>query len=202
MRQYDLLDKFVIQYAGNIGLTQSFDTILEVATRLCDEPAIRFLIVGDGARRVYVSDQIAQRNLANIILLPYQPRSEVPFIYAAADISLVPLMAGIAHTTIPSKIYTIMASGRPVLASVDTDSELAWIIDQARCGLAVPPSDADALEKGIQCAFHAQTEFKAYGENGRLYVEAHFSRKAVADQYHTLIQQLVDQRNPERSPKL
>jgi glycosyltransferase involved in cell wall biosynthesis len=172
---------------------------MEVAMRLRDEPAIQFLIVGDGARRAYVSEQIAQRNLTNITLLPYQPRSEVPFIYAAADISLVPLMAGTARTTIPSKIYTIMASGRPVLASVDTDSELVWIIKQGCCGLAIPPDDADALEKGIRHAFNAQAEFKVYGENGRRYVEAHFSRRAVTEQYHTLIQQLVNQQNPRHS---
>jgi colanic acid biosynthesis glycosyl transferase WcaI len=201
-RQYDLVGKFVVQYAGNIGLTQSFDTLMEVAARLRDEPAVQFLIVGDGARRVYVAEQIAQRSLTNITLLPYQPRSEVPFIYAAADIGLVPLMAGAARTTIPSKIYTIMASGRPVLASVDTDSELVWIIEQARCGLAVPPDDAAALEQGIRHAYHAQAEFRAYGENGRRYVEAHFSRPAVTDQYHRLIQQLVSQRSPGAAPIL
>ena len=191
-RQYKLLDKYVILYAGNIGLAQSFDTIIEVAARLRDEPAIQFLIVGDGARRVDVSEQITQRNLANITLLPYQPRSEVPYIYSVADISLVPLMTGTARTTIPSKIYTIMASGRPVLASVDADSEIVSLIEQAQCGIAVPPDDTDALEKGIRNAFHSKEEFKIYGENGRRYVEAHFSRQAIAEQYHKLLQELVD----------
>ena len=113
VRQHDLLDKFVVQYAGNIGHTQSFDCILEVADRLRNECAIHFLIVGDGARRAYMAEQITERKLDNITLLPYLPRSEVPFIYAAADIGLVPLMTGTANTTIPSKFYTIMASGRP-----------------------------------------------------------------------------------------
>lgn len=190
-RQHDLLNKFVVQYAGNIGLTQSFDILLEVADRLSNEKNIQFLIVGDGARREYIADQITRRKLRNITLLPYQPRSEVPYIYAAADVSLVPLMAGTARTTIPSKIYTIMASGRPVLASVDTDSELVWIIENAKCGLAVPPDDADALESAIRRAFASQAEFKVFGENGRQYVEAHFSRQAVTEQYHLLIDNMV-----------
>jgi colanic acid biosynthesis glycosyl transferase WcaI len=191
-RRHGLVDKFVVQYAGNIGMTQSFDTIMEAAHRLSDEPAIQFLIVGDGARRVYVAEQISRQNLANITLLPYQPRSEVPFIYAAADISLVPLMAGTARTTIPSKIYTIMASGRPVLASVDADSEIVWIIEQAQCGIVVPPDDVDALEQAIRRAF-TQPDLETYGANGRLYVEDHFSRQAVTEQYHHLIQQLIEQ---------
>jgi colanic acid biosynthesis glycosyl transferase WcaI len=193
-RQHGLVDKFVVQYAGNIGMTQSFDTIMEAARCLADEPAIHFLIVGDGARRVYIAEQIARRNLTNITLLPYQPRSEVPFIYAAADISLVPLTAGTAHTTIPSKIYTIMASGRPVLASVDADSEIVWIVEQAECGIAIPPDDVDALEQAIRRAL-IQPDLETYGTNGRLYVEDHFSRQAVTEQYHHLIQQLIEQNN-------
>ncbi|MBC7811901.1 MAG: glycosyltransferase family 4 protein [Burkholderiales bacterium] len=186
-RQYNLFDKFVVQYAGNIGMTQSFDTIMEVAGRLQDEPDIHFLIVGDGARRQYVQEQIANLSLKNITLLPYQPRSEVPFIYAAADISLVPLMAGTAQTTIPSKIYTIMASGRPALVSVDVDSELVWIVEQANCGIAVPPDDADTMEAGIRRVFAEQEFFKACGINGRHYVEKHFSRRAVSEQFNNLI---------------
>jgi colanic acid biosynthesis glycosyl transferase WcaI len=190
-RQHGLLNKFVVQYAGNIGMTQSFDTLLEVAARLIDKPEVHFLIVGDGARRAYVAEQIEKRGLSNITLLPYQPRSQVPYIYAAADLSLVPLMAGTAKTTIPSKIFTIMASGRPVLVAVDTDSELVTIVEQAECGLAVLPDDADALEAGIRRAFHERKVFEHYGENGRRYVEAHYSRGAVSAQYHDMIQQLV-----------
>lgn len=191
LAEVGLSGKFVVQYAGNIGMTQSFDTILEVATRLCDESQIRFLIVGDGARRRYVEEQISKHGLQNIILLPYQPRSRVPYIYASADISLVPLMRGTAKTTVPSKIYTIMASGRPVLVSVDEDSELASLVKAAHCGLAVPPDSADAMEAGIRQAFLSPAKFMKFGENGRRYVEDHFSRQAVSAQYQDLFEELT-----------
>lgn len=191
--EHKLLNKFVIQYAGNIGMTQSFDTILEVACRLQDEAEIHFLIVGDGARRHYVEQQLQAGSFPNITLLPYQPRSHVPHVYASADLCLVPLMTGTAQTTVPSKIYTIMASGRPVLTAVDQDSELVTIVQTAKCGLAVPPDDADALEAGIRQIFAERVKFKEYGSNGRSYVEAHFSRDSVSAQYHRLIQQLVEQ---------
>lgn len=186
-RAYNLTDKFVIKYAGNIGMTQSFDTILATAQQLQDEPNIHFLIVGDGARRQYVEEQITRLELRNVTLLPYQPRSEVPFIYAAADISLVPLMKGTAHTTIPSKIYSIMASGRPVLVAVDEDSDIVRLVQQAQCGLAVPPDDADALEQAIRYAYTHQIKLKQMGLNGRQFVEAHFSRAATSIQYDKLL---------------
>ncbi len=189
--EHNLTEKFVVQYAGNIGMTQSFDIILEVAGRLRDEPQIHFLITGDGARRIYVEEQIRQRGLENITLLPYQPRSQVPNIYASADLSLVPLMRGTSQTTIPSKIFTIMASGRPVLVAVDEDSELATIVKTARCGLVIQPDDADTMEAAIRQVFSTPSEFKAYGENGRRFVEAHYSRDKVSQQYQNLIEHLT-----------
>jgi len=190
-RQLGLVDKYVILYAGNIGMTQSFDTITEVMQRLTDVPEIHFLIVGDGAKRSYVEAQIAEKRLTNVTLLPYQPRQVVPDIYATGDVSLVPLMAGTAKTTIPSKIYAIMASGRPALVSVDLDSELVTIVEGAQAGLAVPPDDAPALEAGIRQMYAQRDRYREYGLNGRRYIEQHFSRQAVNAQFDELMRQLT-----------
>ena len=185
--QYGLVDKYVILYAGNIGMTQSFDTITEVMQRLVDMTQIHFLIVGDGARRAYIEAQIAEKHLTNVTLLPYQPRHVVPDIYATGDVSLVPLIAGTAKTTIPSKIYTIMASGRPALVSVDLDSEIVAIVQDAQCGLAVPPDDVDALEAGIRHMFAQRDMYRDYGMNGRRVIEQRFSRQAVSIQWDQLL---------------
>ncbi len=190
-----LTQKYVILYAGNIGMTQSFDTLLEVAQRLQDEPAIRYLIVGDGVRRDYVAQQIQNLALQNVVLLPYQPRSRVPDIYATADLGLVPLMAGTSQTTLPSKLYTIMASGRPVLAAVDADSDIVQTVEAAQCGLSVPPDDPNALESGIGSAFKQQETFRAFGQNGRHYMETIFSRIVVSEEYHRLIEQVTKGKN-------
>ncbi|MHB8624649.1 MAG: glycosyltransferase family 4 protein [Aggregatilineales bacterium] len=189
-----LAERYVVLYAGNIGMTQSFDTLLEAAQCLQDIPDIRFLIVGDGVRRQYVAEQIKQRALANVVLLPYQPRSRVPDIYATADLGLVPLMTGTAQTTLPSKLYTIMASGRPVLVAVDAESDIVETVETAQCGLWVPPDNADALELGIRQAFGQQDAFRVFGENGRRHVDSHFSRAAVGEQYDLLIHQVAESR--------
>ncbi len=197
-RQLGLLDKYVVLYAGNIGMTQSFETILPVIERLADIPAIHFLLVGDGARRSYVDEQVTARQLRNVTLLPYQPHHVVPDIYATADLGLVPLMAGTAQTTIPSKIYTVLASGRPVLVSADLDSELASIVENAKCGLAVPPDDVDALERGVRQAYAHHEQFRVYGENGRRYVEQNFSRDAVNRKFHALLECLSKEQKQDR----
>ncbi len=193
-RELNLVGHFVVLYAGNIGMTQSFDTLLEVAQRLRDTPEIRLLLVGDGVRRDYIETQVSLRNLTNVVMLPYQPRSRVPEIYATADVCLVPLMAGTATTTVPSKLYTIMASGRPALVAADAESDLAHTVQAANCGWLIPPDDPEALENSIHEAFSQDGHLHELGENGRRYVEAHFSREVITDRYHNLIETLMSER--------
>lgn len=190
-KELGLDGKLVVLYAGNIGMTQSFDTILEVAKRMQHNADIAFLIVGDGARRSYLEDQVHQLQLPNVTLLPYQPRSRVPDIYATSDLCLVPLMAGTARTTLPSKLYTIMACGRPALVAVDEDSDIVHTVKNAQCGIAIKPDDPEALEHGIRQAFEHRETLRELGRNGREYAENHLSRSAVSEQYHKLIQQIV-----------
>lgn len=184
--------QFIVLYAGNIGLTQGFETILAAARHLAHLSNLRFLIVGDGAHRTWLEEQLARDKLSNVILLPYQPRSVVPQLYASSDICLVPLKRGTAQETFPSKIYTIMAAGRPAVASADLDSELSWVVEKSRCGWAAPPDDVHALVSAIEYAYYHREVLDEKGRNGRDYVLAHHSRQAVAMQYHRLIQQITN----------
>jgi colanic acid biosynthesis glycosyl transferase WcaI len=190
-KQHGLDDCFVVSYAGNIGLTQGFETLLAAARQLVHQPQIRFLIVGDGTRRAWLEAQLAAGDYPNITLLPYQSWSTVPQIYASSDICLVPLKRGTAQETFPSKIYTIMSAGRAVIAAVDLDSELAWVVEHAQCGWAIAPDDASALATSLAHAAQEQETLAAKGCRGRDYVVAHHSRQAVARQYSTLIESLT-----------
>jgi colanic acid biosynthesis glycosyl transferase WcaI len=190
-QQQHLLDKFVIQYAGNIGLTQDFETILAAATLLQDQPDIQFVLVGDGARREWLAGQLAQGLYPNVCLLPYLPRSVIPDLYATADVCLVPLKAGTASQTFPSKIYTIMAAGRAVIATAEPETELAWVVEQAKSGWVVTPGLAADLAAAVRQAYQQRATLNAYGSAGRAYVVAHHSRQAVAEQYAQLLQVLT-----------
>ncbi len=189
-----LADKFVVFYAGNIGLTQGIETVLEAARELSNIPEIQFLIVGDGTRRAWLEARLSEQSEPHITLLPFQPRSRVPELYAASDVCLVPLKKGTAIETFPSKIYTIMASGRPAIVSADRDSELAWVVSQADCGWAVPPDDPEAMASAIRFAFEHRQEARDKGMNGRAYVVSHHSRAIVAQLYHRLIQEITGPR--------
>jgi colanic acid biosynthesis glycosyl transferase WcaI len=190
-RRHGLQDRFVVLYAGNIGLTQGFETLLDAATALSDLDDVRLVIVGDGVLQAWLRSEIASRGLRNVMLLTYQPRSLVPQIYAASDLCLVPLKRGAAWGTFPSKIYTIMAAGRPALVVADSDSEAAWLVQNTGCGFLVPPEDPLALAGAIRNAYRDRASLSRLGESGRRYVVAHHSRAVVAQQYHHLIQQLV-----------
>lgn len=193
--RHELDNRFVVLYAGNIGLTQGFETIMDAARRLeIAVPEVCFVIVGDGTRRAWLEEQLSQRTTSNINLLPYQPRSSVPQIYATSDVCLVPLKRGTAQETFPSKIYSIMAAGRPVIASADPDSELTWVVERAECGWAVPPDDAEALATAIESAYQGRSDLVAMGLRGRDYVVANHSRQTVARQYDRLIKTVVKHR--------
>ncbi len=190
-QRHNLDNAFVVLYAGNIGLTQSFDTLIETARLLNGFSEIRFLIVGDGSRRAWLAEQLQTRQLSNVLLLPFQPRSQVPQVYAASNLCLVPLKADMAQSTVPSKVYTIMAAARPVLAAVDADSEIAWLVQETKCGVRIPPDDPQALVEAIMQFYREPDRGRVYGENGRRYVVEHYARDRIAMQYHQLITAVV-----------
>jgi colanic acid biosynthesis glycosyl transferase WcaI len=115
----------------------------------------------------------------------------MPDLYGTCDLCLVPLKRGTAQDTFPSKIYTIMAAAKPVVASADPDSELAWVVEEAGCGWAVPPDDATALATAIETAYQQRDSLPDKGEAGRQYVHAHHSSCAVAQKYDDLIGTLI-----------
>ena len=186
----NLNDKFVVLYAGNIGLTQSFETVLEAAHNLSDRPDLQFVIVGDGTRRPWLEAQLAEKQLPNVLLLDYQPRSMVPCIYATGDLCVVPLKHSMAIDTFPSKIYTIMAAARPVVAAAHPESELSDLVQRADCGWVVPPDNAERLTAAIAEAYEQRNLSRAKGRRGHDYVRDHYSKETVTAQYYQLLSQI------------
>jgi len=148
-RQHGLVDRFVVLHAGNIGLSQDLEIVLHAAEQLRDRPDVVFVFVGDGAKKKDLQDMAACRDLRNVLFLPFQPRELMDQSYATADASLVSLKRGLAGVIVPSKVYNILASGRPCIAAVEHDCEVADIIHRHDCGLVVAPGDASALRARI-----------------------------------------------------
>lgn len=140
-RQYGLDQHFVVMYAGNLGLSQGLEHVLAAADLLKEQKEILFVFVGDGASRQMLVEETERRGLQNVMFLPFQPRNRLPEVLASADISLVSLQRGLGSGSLPSKMYSIFASGRPMILCVDEKSDPWKLLEQAQAGLCVPPEN-------------------------------------------------------------
>jgi colanic acid biosynthesis glycosyl transferase WcaI len=191
-REFGLEGKTVVMYAGNVGWSQSLDLVLAAATHLVDDPDVAFVINGGGVARPGLEQAAAA--LPNVHFVDMQPRERLAEVAAAADIHVVPLRRGLARSSVPSKLYTILASGRPVVASVDPGTEVARTVDAARAGIAVAPDDAEAFTKALVRLIEDPAEATAMGLRGRRFVERWASPAAVAASYEALFAELVARR--------
>jgi colanic acid biosynthesis glycosyl transferase WcaI len=189
--KHGLLNDFVVLYGGNIGIVQDWESVLFAAERSLEMP-IQFVIVGDGARREWLAEQIKQRNLSNVKLLGYQSKELMPEINASCDIGTIPMTRVGAQDGFPSKVYSNLACAKPVIVSADVDSEMARLIARAGCGRVVPPEDPQAYADAVLKAYHERDALPAEGEHGRKFVENDFSRQSIARKYDTLIRQLTE----------
>jgi colanic acid biosynthesis glycosyl transferase WcaI len=119
-----------------------------------------------------------------------QPRERLPEVLAAADLHLVPLRTGLARSSVPSKLYSILAAGRPVLASVDAGTEVASTLDRAGAGVSVPPEDPDAFNEALDALLADPDRLERLGASGRAFVEGWVSPAAVGAAYEELFASL------------
>lgn len=166
-RAHGLQQAFVVMHAGNIGLSQNLDVVLDAAEQMRDDVDTRFVFVGDGARRASLQAQASARGLSQVLFLPYQPRSEMALSYAAADLFLVSLRPGLAGYIVPSKVYSILAAGRPFVAAVEDDCELVALARDHGCGVVVPPGDGVALAARIRELRSDPERLRAMGVRAR-----------------------------------
>lgn len=148
-RAHGLADRFVVLHAGNIGLSQNLDVVIDAADRLRSRRDILLLFIGDGNRRATLEQSVKARALENVRFLPFQPRDQLRWTYASCDLGLVSLKPGLAGYIVPSKLYPILAAGRPYIAAVDDSSEVAAITRQHCCGLLAEPGSAASLAAQI-----------------------------------------------------
>jgi colanic acid biosynthesis glycosyl transferase WcaI len=148
-----------------------------------------FVINGGGSARVALD--AAAAGLDNLRFVDMQPRERLPEVLAAGDIHLVPLKRGLARSSVPSKLYSILAAGRPVLASVDHGTEVATTIARAGAGLAVDPEDPEVFAAALGRLLDDPAQRSAMGRSGREFVEGWVSPAAVGESYERLFDDLV-----------
>ena len=164
---HGLAERFVVLHAGNIGQSQNLDVAIDAAARLSHRDDLVWLFIGDGTRRARLEAMVAERGLRHVRFLPYQPREDLRWTYATADVCLLSLKPGLAGYIVPSKLYTILAAGRPYVAAVEESSEAAAITRAHACGTLVPPGDAVALAAAVEALASDPAERAAMGRRAR-----------------------------------
>ena len=196
----DLKDRFVVLYAGNIGLSQGLENVLAAAEELAEQPDIHFLFVGDGPGREELIAQAQSHRLRNVQFVPFQPRDRLPEVLGSADVSLVILRKRIGTGSLPSKTFSILASGRPIIASIDQQSETWDLIQKAQAGLCIEPENPQALVKAILILKNDQNLRERLGRNGRIWAERRHSPQSATIQFEELLNKVIDLTEFQRSP--
>ena len=190
-RQWDLADKFVLGYSGNLGRAHEFATVLAAAERLRGEPRVAFLMIGGGKRFDELSSAAKARGIAGAFrFLPYQARTLLSYSLGAADahwVSLDPLLEGLM---VPSKFYGIAAAGKPIVVIGDPNGELGRLVQRNSCGFAIAPGDSEALTATLRQLLSAPQTVSEMGARARQMLDAHFTRKQGLARWRRLLDQL------------
>ena len=179
---------FRIMFAGNIGAAQDFGTILSAAEILNEYKEIQFIILGDGRMFNWTKEEINKRNLSGTVHLLGQYSLELMNdFFACADLMLVTLKKSyIFSLTVPGKIQSYLACGRPVIAALD--GEGGRIIEESGAGISCPTENAEALAKGILKLFNMpKMEREELGKNGRKYYEINFDRNMLLNKLDQIV---------------
>ncbi len=188
-RKYGLADKFVVLYSGTISISSNvaLETVLETAKRLAGSPDILFVIAGEGLKKDALRARAASLGLRNVAFLPFQPYEDLPSLLASSDALLVPLDKDKSHLSVPSKLYNFMAAGRPILGLATPESEVAAVIRETACGLAVPPDDAAAAAVAVLTLRRSDDVRQAMAARARAYVVDRFAKPRILSAYDTLL---------------
>lgn len=193
-------EKFIVSFAGIMGFSQDLETVLEGAGLLKNQRDITFLIVGDGVEKAKLEKTARDNNLDNVLFLPMQPKDKYPEVLAASDVCLATLRQEVRTPVVPSKILSIMAAGRPVLASLPLDGDAPRLIAAAQCGTSIAPGDPQAMAQATLQFYRDRKQGEAMGARGREFVVRHFSLEHGARILENCIKQVCRADQPlERS---
>jgi len=192
--ELDAEGKFLVCYAGTMGLAHGLETLVEAAARLqSSHPEVVFVLVGEGAEKERIRELAASRALHNIRFVGQQPRETVPWYINASDVCLVPLKkTELFRTVLPTKMLEFMSCARAVIVGVE--GEARKLVEAAKAGIVIEPENATALADAIEKLAKDPVQREALGRNGRNYILEHYSRKQTAVGYASALQELLGKR--------
>jgi len=180
-----LRDKFVVQYSGNIGIWNEVKTMGKAVTKNIEN--VFYIFVGEGIRKEELLNEFELKNQQNVLVMPFQDSDNFNNVLNASHVHLVTLKKGLEGMAVPCKIYGILASGRPVIALVPDNSEIAYVVKEENCGIVVNPDDTEGLINAIILLQKNEILRKQMGLNGRMAFEKKYTTRIAADRYKALL---------------
>ena len=185
-------NKFYVVYAGNLGKVQGVEVLVEAANLLKGNDKIHFVIFGNGSEENHLMQLISQMNLQNISRFPLQPMERVSEVYSMADVCVISCRPGTGGSGMPSKTWTIMAAGVPIIASFDMNTEMEKTINEAECGYCVESGNAKDLRDAVLQISNNHEMAARMAENSRRYAVEFVSKEKAVTSYIEVISKIVE----------
>jgi len=188
---FGIKDKKIVMYSGNLGRYQPLEVMIDTANELKDRKDILFLFVGNGGKKAKIRNMAKDLKLDNVKFLPFQPQERLSESLSMADVSLMGIYPENEGVVMPSKLYSLLAVGRPIVCVSDPKSEVADILEQAGAGIQSSVNDSKELAKNILAIVDDQGKAREMGQNGKTYFLEHFERKIITKQWHDMLSKLI-----------
>jgi colanic acid biosynthesis glycosyl transferase WcaI len=189
-QRHALDDRFVVMYAGNIGYTHGTELLVEAAAKLAAIPDLLFLVIGGGSKQEALARLACEGRAANVQFLPTQPSEALATMLAAADVFVLTSKPGVGKTSFPGRIYNFLLAARPVVASVDEDSDLAQVLHAGNAGIVTAPENVEEFCQAITTLYNDPALRERLGRSGAGFMARHYSSQSVVEQYETLLKGL------------
>lgn len=188
--QHGLNNRFIVMHSGNIGLSQDIEKLIQSAKILKHKKEIVFLVIGEGNKKAELQQRTKEWKLDNVRFLPYQPKEFLKYSFSAADLFVISLKKGLAGYIVPSKLYAILASGRPFIAAVEPECEVAVIAKLHKCGVVCPTGNAAALASAILQLHEDSKTLDKMGQRARETAQ-YYDKKVALNSFHNLLSELA-----------
>jgi glycosyltransferase involved in cell wall biosynthesis len=189
-RKHKFAKRFVVMHSGNIGHAQNLDALVRATTLLRDLQDLAVVIIGSGARRQELVALARVLQADQVEFMPYQERRLLSQSLSAADVHVVGLARHLAGYVVPSRVYGILAAGRPVIAAAESESETAQLVAEVGCGIVVPPGNPFALAVAIRAAHDGEYDLDEMGRRARAFAEQNSDRSIAVERYRGVLREL------------
>jgi len=174
-----------------MGFPHDVETILEAIEKLAPYEEVHFLIIGSGARRPWMEEQVTKKGLQNVTFLGLLPRNQQQAFLNGCDIGLSSLVDGYLGIAVPSRSYNILCAGKPILTVAQADGEISQLINDNNVGWVVPPGDADRFVEVVTGILNDRAQMTEMGLRGRKLVEDEYSAAYIIDRYAELVREYL-----------